>query len=80
MAQVCTEQRCEVDVFPLAVNYLDRFLSAREIRKNQLQLLGTTCIFVASKLKETSSVAAEKLVHYTENSITLQDLVVCPCV
>lgn len=74
MFEVCEEQRCEDDVFPLAVNLLDRFLSVVSIRKTQLQLLGTSCMFLSSKLKETIPLTAEKLVIYTDNSVGLEEL------
>ena len=74
--QVTEEQRCEEEVFTLSMNYLDRFLSAISIRKTHLQLLGTVCMFLASKLKETIPLTAEKLVIYTDHSITLEELLV----
>jgi len=74
MFEVCEEQQCEDDVFPLAVNLLDRLLSVVSIRKTHLQLLGTTCMFLASKLKETIPLTADKLVIYTDNSVTLEEL------
>lgn len=74
MFEVCEESLCEDDVFPLSVNILDRFLSVAVIRKTQLQLLGTACLFLSSKLKETHALSAEKLVTYTDNSITLDEL------
>ena len=73
---MCDEQRCEEEVFPLSMNYLDRFLSVCDTPRTRLQLLGAACMFVASKLKETNPISAEKLVIYTDNSITLSMLMV----
>ena len=74
MFDVTDEQRCEDDVFPLAVNIFDRFLSVANIQKTHLQLLGSACMLLSSKLKETIPLSAEKLVVYTDNSITLEEL------
>ncbi|OWR53350.1 G1/S-specific cyclin-D3 [Danaus plexippus] len=76
MLEVCEDQSCQDEVFPLAISYLDRFLSICMVGKSQLQLLGTACLLLASKLREPSSrgLPAELLVFYTANSITLSDL------
>lgn len=58
------------------MNYLDRFLAVVPTKKCNLQLLGAVCMFLASKLKETRPLTAEKLCIYTDNSITPQELLV----
>ncbi|XP_014354693.1 G1/S-specific cyclin-D3 [Papilio machaon] len=76
MLEVCEDQSCQEEVFPLAMSYLDRFLSTCAVGKSQLQLLGTACLLLASKLREPGSrgLPADLLVFYTANSITLSDL------
>lgn len=58
------------------MNYLDRFLSVEPTRKSRLQLLGATCMFLASKMKETVPLTAEKLCIYTDNSVQPGELLV----
>ncbi len=76
MLEVCEEQQCQAEVFPLAVDYMDRVLSKLNLRKGQFQLLGATCIFVASKFKESSPVCADKLVVYTDFSVSTAEITV----
>lgn len=76
---MCEEQQCEEEVFSLALSFLDRFLSlTTQVKRTRLQLLATACLFIASKLKETYPLSAEKLVIYTDYSITVQELTVSP--
>lgn len=76
MLEVTEEQQCQPEVFSLAVNYLDRILSRVAVSKSQFQLLACVCIFVASKFKETSPLCADKLVVYTDFSISVEEITV----
>ncbi|XP_060531146.1 G1/S-specific cyclin-D2-like [Cylas formicarius] len=74
MLEVCEEQMCEDCVFPLAVNLLDRFLCVCRIKRQQLQLLGATCLLVASKLRSTNALPIELLCAYTDYSVTYDNI------
>jgi len=73
---VCEEQRCEEGVFVLAAGYVDRYLSVVPTVKSELQLLGCACLFIASKLRTAVPFTADKLVAYTDHSITVDRLMV----
>ena len=70
--QVTEEQNCEEQVFPLAVNLLDRFLAleAPVLQRCQLQLLGCVCLLTASKLRQCRPIGVDLLVYYTDYSVT----------
>jgi len=74
MLEICEEQGCQPEVFALSVDYLDRALSRLNVRKSQFQLLASVCVFVASKFKETSPMCADKLVVYSDFSITTSEI------
>jgi hypothetical protein len=61
-------------MFTLATNLMDRFLCTTPIVRTQFQLLGTACLYIASKLKMTRPLSAQDLVVYTDQSITEEEL------
>ncbi|XP_030079613.1 G1/S-specific cyclin-D1 [Drosophila hydei] len=77
MMEVCVEEKCQEEVVLLAINYMDRFLSTKSVRKTHLQTLAAACLLLASKLREPScrALSAELLVFYTDNSICKGDLI-----
>jgi len=74
MLEVSQELHCPPEVFCLAMNLMDRFLAKCRIEKSQLQLLGAVCLFLSSKFKETAPIPSEKLVMYTDFSVSLEDI------
>ncbi|XP_031624692.1 G1/S-specific cyclin-D2 [Contarinia nasturtii] len=77
MMEVCEENRCQEEVFILALNYMDRFLALTPVPRTQLQILAAACLLLASKLREPSvrGLPADLLVFYTDNSITRRELI-----
>ena len=84
MLEVCEHQSlqqhhptCPPEVFCLAMNYVDRFLSiCSNIARSQLQLLGAVCLMVAWKVREHEPLPAQKLVEYSDFALTLDDIMV----
>jgi len=74
MLELCEEEGCSPQVFCLAINYLDRFLSACKIARTQLQLVGAVCLLVSWKVRGHSPITAQRLIEYTDYTITLPDL------
>jgi len=74
---VCEEEHQDEGVFLLSVNFVDRFLTSVQTKKSMLQLLGCACMFIASKMHDnTTPLRSNKLVMYTDYSITASQLLV----
>ena len=80
MHDLCKEENKLEDVFNHSVNMFDRFMltlkknESVKIDKTYLQLFATGCLFISSKLRSNSQLDAFSLIEYTDNSITLNDL------
>ena len=73
MMEVCEDQQCKPEVFFLSINYLDRFLSTVNIKKNQFQLCASVCILLASKLLGTP-VFVTSLIDYCDNCYSKEEI------
>lgn len=59
----------------LAIDYVDRYLSrVSSIQKNQLQLIGITCLFIAAKIEEIYPPKLSELAYVTDNACTEQEM------
>ena len=52
LVEVAEEYRLVPDTLYLAVNYIDRFLAHVPVNRSKLQLVGVTCMLIASKYEE----------------------------
>jgi hypothetical protein len=75
MLEVCEEEECTNEIFSLSVSLFDRFmcLNYNRIDKTHLQLVGITCLLIASKLK-SMPLDTIQLVEYTAHTFTLEEL------
>ncbi len=58
----------------LALVYLNEFSSKHEITKHEYQLVGITCLWIASKYEEIYPPKMHNYVDVTDNSYTLQQM------
>ncbi|KAG2110450.1 Cyclin, N-terminal domain-containing protein [Suillus cothurnatus] len=58
----------------LRINIVDRFLSARVVSPAKLQLVGITCLSIASKVEEIVAPSISHLLHCADSSYTESDI------
>jgi G2/mitotic-specific cyclin 1/2 len=70
LIQVHTRFRLLPETLYLAVNIIDRFLSARVVSLAKLQLVGITCMFLAAKVEEIVAPSATNFLYCADSSYT----------
>ncbi|UJR28114.1 hypothetical protein I4U23_009369 [Adineta vaga] len=68
LIEVTDEYKLTDDTLFLCIQYVDRFLSAVNVTKAKLQLLGTTCMYLAAKYEEMYPPALEEFSFITDNT------------
>ncbi|OCK78897.1 hypothetical protein K432DRAFT_394385 [Lepidopterella palustris CBS 459.81] len=58
----------------LAVNYVDRFLSAKVVSLGKLQLVGATALFVAAKYEEINCPSVQEIVYMVDGAYTVDEI------
>ncbi|KAF8273709.1 cyclin-like protein [Lactarius quietus] len=70
LIQVHMRFRLLPETLYLAVNIIDRFLSARVVSLAKLQLVGITCMFLAAKVEEIVAPSAVNFLYCADSSYT----------
>ncbi|KAG2274157.1 hypothetical protein Bca4012_046450 [Brassica carinata] len=70
LVEVSEDYNLVPDTLYLTVNLIDRFLSNSCIERHRLQLLGVTCMLIASKYEELSAPPVEEFCCITANTYT----------
>jgi len=58
----------------LCINLIDRFLKAREVSRQKLQLVGVTCLLIASKYEEIYPPELRDLVYICDSAYTKDEI------
>ena len=75
LVEVAEEYRLVPETLHLAINYVDRFLSVVPVARSQLQLVGVTCMLVASKYEEIHPPAVDEFVYISDNTYKRDEIV-----
>ncbi|XP_022549336.1 cyclin-A2-2 isoform X1 [Brassica napus] len=70
LVEVSEDYNLVPDTLYLTVNLIDRFLSNSCIERHRLQLLGATCMLIASKYEELCAPPVEEFCDITANTYT----------
>ncbi|RVW61377.1 G2/mitotic-specific cyclin C13-1 [Vitis vinifera] len=73
LVEVAEEYKLVSDTLFLCISYIDRFLSSHALRRDKLQLLGVSCMLIASKFEEISPPHAEDFCYITDNHYTAEE-------
>ncbi|KNC47791.1 G2/mitotic-specific cyclin-A [Thecamonas trahens ATCC 50062] len=68
LVEVAEEYRLKSETLFLTINYIDRFLSKRNVKRCKLQLVGVAAMLVASKFEEIYPPLVKDFVFITDNT------------
>jgi cyclin A len=68
LIEVADEYKLNDETLFLCIQYVDRFLSTVNVTRSKLQLLGTTCMYIASKYEEMYPPALDEFSFITDNT------------
>ncbi|XP_076908398.1 cyclin-A2-1-like [Bidens hawaiensis] len=75
LVEVSVEYKLEPETLYLTVHLIDMFLSKNYIERQKLQLLGITCMLIASKYEETIAPCVDEFCFITDNTYTKSEVI-----
>lgn len=74
LVEVAEEYKLVPDTLYLTVAYIDRFLSCNTVTRQRLQLLGVSCMLIASKYEEICAPQVEEFCYITDNTYRREEV------
>ncbi|KAJ0770283.1 putative cyclin domain-containing protein [Helianthus annuus] len=74
LVEVCEEYKLKSETLYLTVTLIDQYLSKMYIEKQRLQLLGITCMLIASKYEEIIAPRVEDFCFITDGTYTRREV------
>lgn len=75
LVEVAQEYRLTSDTLHLTVDLLNRFLSLEPVQREELQLAGIACMWIAAKFEEIYAPTAHNFCYITDNTYDQTQLV-----
>lgn len=76
LSEVSHECKFHRETYHMALDFIDRYLAAKSnLGKLQLQLIGTTCLFMAAKFEEITPPTAAEFADLTDGACKPQDII-----
>lgn len=76
LSEVSHECKFHRETYHLALDFIDRYLSAQSnVGKLQLQLIGTTCLFLASKIEEIRPPTVNEFAELTDGACKPEEII-----
>jgi len=75
LIEVCEVYRLHRETFYLSADFFDRYMSRKiDVPKTKLQLIGVTCLFIASKIEEIYPPKLQEFAYVTDGACAEEDI------
>lgn len=75
LIDVHVKLRLQTETFHIAVNIIDRILARRQLRRQEMQLLGVTAMVIATKYQEIYPPMISDFVFLTDDACSKEQVI-----